>query len=361
MKPVLHRHSLSGLLGTCNGIICRSVSPSPSPHHTNRIWISTYSYLTTHTHETKPPIPYQPGVILSAQTYTPPPTPSYYNTWAYGKLRQDIAEQHSLQLCLQYPPAAGVPGRETFQLQIQRPIRVEDLARSQIVRAQVLNREPDLALPGLPAFTATAGVAVKLYDPLYYDFDDFNPNPFANCDAAFARETRTYLQLQPVYDYLTPRFYGSCSVDVPIPDKPSQMRPVRAILYDYVSGTSLASSEITDYTMPQRKAIMSAIMDHHSILWQMDVEHNDLHPRNVLVISAKEGEKADVRFIDFERAMCGTRAREGHIATTEPEPRTEIIKRWLDEDANDYAVDFLWFIDWPWNEWLRNEYTAYQV
>jgi serine/threonine protein kinase len=361
---VLTRHSYINQ-NTCTGMFRRSVlqrlgrtsrlTPRRVSPMSTRTW--RYSYLSRHPGESKPQIPYQPGVTLTAQAYAPPAPPKFHYSWAEGKVEEDIASLHPLQACLAHPPAEGTPGKETVGLRIQRPIRVRDPSNSQLVQVEVVNQDGNDA--GLSAFHHSTGVvAAKFYDPLYYEYDDGRPDPFANSDAAFAHETMAYHHLQPVYGILVPRFLGPYSVNIPIPGNIPSSRPVRCILYEYVPGTALHDTEIEDYSTSQQQAIMSAILDAHSILWQMDVSHRDLHPRNVIVVSAVEGQKADVRLIDFNMARCGQRAeRKGHVPSMELESRSAIVNRWRDEDMRHWMIDFAWLVDWPWNEWLENEYA----
>ena len=325
--------------------------------------MSTYgqysSYLTKHPDEQKPLIPYQPGCILNAQAYAPPQPPDYHYTWTHGQRKKDIAERYPLQLCLENPSAAGTLGNESLQLEIGQPIRVEDLANSQIAQVAVLDRETHGSESMLPAPADGTTIAAKFYDPLYYDFDESQADPFANCDAAFAHEANPYHHLRQVYGVIVPRFYGSYSADIPLPSSPSRTRPVRTILYEHVAGTVLGNVEREDYSTSQRQAIMSAVMDCHSILWQLDVVHGDLHPRNIIVVSAKEGERAEVRLIDLNMASVGLRAEyNGHVPTTRLEARSAIVERWFDEDLRDMMLDFEWLVDWNWTEWLQNEYPA---
>ncbi len=91
-------------------------------------------------------------------------------------------------------------------------------------------------------------------------------------------------------------------------------------------------------------------------LWQLDVAHVDLHPRNVIVLSVNEGKNADIRLIDLGEAVCGRRVNMGHVPTLEPESRSKIIERWMDKDLRDRMTDFAWLVDWPWNDWLLEEY-----
>lgn len=182
--------------------------------------------------------------------------------------------------------------------------------------------------------------------------------PSRYSDAAFATETRAYLHLQSVCGIVIPRFFGSYTIGVPVPEgSSSRLRPVRIMLYEYIPSIALADIDVNDYSTSQRQAIMAAVLDAHSILNQMDVIHPDIHPRNVIIVSANKGERAEIRLIDFADAWSGQRAeRDGHIPTQELEPRADIVEHWRDKDSRDSIRDFAWLIDWPWNEWLENEY-----
>jgi hypothetical protein len=186
-----------------------------------------YSYLATHPDEKKPPIPYQVGNVLSARSYSPPPAGDFYYTWAYGRIKDEIRDFHPLQLCLKTPPATGTLGDETVCLRIIHQIRVQDLSNSQVVKVKPIEWEGK----GYPLFLTarSSGVAAKLYDPMYYDFDENRPDPFANCDAAYAHETMAYSHLRPLYGTVVPHFYGSYTIDIPLLDDSTQSRPVRAI------------------------------------------------------------------------------------------------------------------------------------
>ncbi|KAJ4385428.1 hypothetical protein N0V93_009856 [Gnomoniopsis smithogilvyi] len=228
-----------------------------------------------------------------------------------------------------------------------------------------------------------ATIAAKLYDPLYVDFDDYCPDPFHNCDAAFALETEAYRDyLQPLYGTHVPHFYGSYTINVPIPDDTRQQhsgvstdelekcahstRPVRAILYEYIPGVVLSQAmEGQVYSQSQRKEIMRALVTAESRARQLDVlVERDFHPRNVIVTSAEEGQPADIRLIDFGAAQCGQRREyEAHVPTTEPEPLSRIVERWRDyddewKDPSNLRYPFLDLVDWEWDEWLRLEYAS---
>lgn len=352
-----------------------------------------YSYLNYHPDERKPTIPYQIGSKLHAVAYEPPKgNPHDWSRAAVGQLKDDLQNLPPLQACLKHPPAKGTPGTSSVQLRIIDHVRVGDLKNSQVLKAMVCGRDVRGGAPAAPTSPPTSAiVAAKIYDPLYADFDDCQPDPFYNSDAAFALETEAYRDyLQPLTGKTVPHYFGSYSIDVPISEDsprdapgPStgdhqspatatghgsrcRTRPVRAILYEYVPGIALREGmEDRLYNQTQRKEIMRALVTAESLLRQLDVLiEQDFAPRNVLVKSAEEGKPADIRIIDFGAAICGERRdEEGHAPTTEPEPMSQIIERWrnLDDDQFDIPsnirYEFEELVDWDWDDWLRKDYA----
>lgn len=71
---------------------------------------------------------------------------------------------------------------------------------------------------------------------------------------------------------------------MPVLDGISRLRPVRAILYEYIPGLALSAIDVKDYSTSQRQAIMAAVLNANSILVQMDIIHLDLHPRNIIIV-----------------------------------------------------------------------------
>ncbi|OTA64524.1 hypothetical protein K449DRAFT_392600 [Hypoxylon sp. EC38] len=312
-----------------------------------------YSYFATHSDEDKPPIPYKIGRTFRAQSYHPPPPPNYFHKWSSRNVQDKIRRLHPVQLCLQYPPAPGKPCNEELQLKIIDHVRVKDQKNSQVVLARPLSHRGGETL--LDKFILPNDIVTKFYDPLYYDFNEFHVDPFANCDAAFSHETLAYKYLQPLWGTVVPRYYGSYSVTVPLFDDATETRDVRAIFYEYVHGICLQDIAVRDYTQQQRQAIMRAIIRADSQMWQLDVNNLDLHPRNIILVSANEGEEAVIRIIDFDHCQCGTRVQS---PTLDPLPREEVLTRWLDSDFDDSMIYFRWLVDWPWDDWLENEYAG---
>lgn len=352
--------------------------------------------------ECKPPLPYEIGTHLIATAFDPPQGllkhPDDWYRGAHDELEDDIQNLPPLQACLKHPPAEGRLGNLSVQLEILEYIRVSDLKNSQVMKVKTsVVANPSTSdsshrhFDEISSFLKTPTswpcpdmiVAAKIYDPLYVDYDDCCPDPFHNCDAALVLETEAYRDyLRPLYGTYVPHFYGSYTIDVPIPEnnrfwqssfgtdrlgKPDfRTRPVRAILYEYIPGISLSSAmEEQMFNQSQRKKIMRALVTAESKTRQLDVLiERDFMPRNVVVTSAEEGQAAEIRLIDFGAVECGTRHKhEGHVPTTELEPICQIIERWRDyddkwKDPSNLRHPFLDLVDWEWNEWLRHEYVV---
>lgn len=321
-----------------------------------------YSYLATHPEALKPAIPYQPGAVFSARSHIPPKPPRGSQFYPTEASREEIKSTHPLELCFKHPPE-GQHGDVRLRLKVTQEIRVKDPGNAQLVLV-----EPTVVTPGgSPSFTTTSlmdwtssggQVVAKFFDPLYYDFDEYKFDPFVSSDATYRHEVEAYHRMQPLHGKVVPRFFGSYAVDIPLPnDYHIPTRPVQAVLYEYIPGILLASQEAMELSQSQRKAIMAAVINVYDKLWQLDVNFSDLHPRNMIVVSAEVGHKADVRYIDFGDASVGFRARQGeaHTPTLEPRPFEEVYQWWQDENL-DAIVDFKYLIDWPWNDWLKNEY-----
>lgn len=322
--------------------------------------IRGFTYLRKHPGERKPALPYDPGLVLEAQACAPPPPPPppFFGTTAKGQVEHDIEHLPPLEACLRHPPPGGSLRHERVRLEVKRQVRVRDLVSAQLMQVRILDRRGRKAQSELPDPANSTAIVAKLYDPLYSDWENGRLDPFQSSDHAFAAETKAYLHLKQVYGSLVPRYFGSYSVEVPVPgDNTIHTRPVRAILYEYISGSPLDEIEADNYSTSQRKAIMTAVINAYSILTQMDVAPLDFHPRNIILVSANEGEKAEVRLIDFGMAWSGERMeRDGYVPKPELEPRVDIVEHWYDKTMRDSMRDFAWLVDWPWNEWLVEEY-----
>jgi hypothetical protein len=138
---------------------------------------------------------------------------------------------------------------------------------------------------------------------------------------------------------------------------PPNRRPSEPTYRSISSGVAISDINVQEYSSSQHQAIMSAVMDTDSLMWQQNVSHCDMHPRNIIVVAAKEGERADIRMIDSDFSRCSIRALQGQVPSTQLEPRSAAVGRWLDKDILNSMYHFDWLVDWPWDQGLKDEYA----
>lgn len=202
-------------------------------------------------------------------------------------------------------------------------------------------------------------VAAKFYDPLYNDH--ILIDAWASADYSYRNEAQAYQRLKPLQGVVVPRFYGSYTVDMPVPQVAlqhhhAQSRPVRLVLYEYVDGTQLSSAEARLFSTKQRQAIMQKVLNSFSKMRQLGVYHCDFHPGNIIVLSAKEGQEADIRCIDLGHSKLSDPSY--GMPTLDAESRETVAEYCQDEDLCDCVLDFSPLIDWPWNDWLDKKYVG---
>ncbi|KAG8158436.1 hypothetical protein KVR01_011558 [Diaporthe batatas] len=316
-----------------------------------------WSYLAKHPDEAKPPLPYHSGATIPALRWDPPPNdPIFHNGGlAKGQLQEELQNEHPLATCLRYTEATDAPTEgERVELQVVDAIRVMDGRHSQIAKVKVLdnrsvheNSQSPLKL--LRGQTMTA----KFYDPLYQDIEDEMPDIFGNTYNACYRETCVYRQLKPLWGTVIPRFHGSFRAKVPVPGRPGRSRWVYAILYEYVPGTELSYIDVNEWSQAERMAIMKAIIDADSKMWQAGIYQRDLLPRNV-ILQGRPGRPVSVKVIDFDYAFFESDFNPDEDEL-EPEPPSVIVDRWTDELRCPVEC-FRDLVDWPWDEWIRAVY-----
>jgi serine/threonine protein kinase len=102
---------------------------------------------------------------------------------------------------------------------------------------------------------------------------------------------------------IIPTFYGSYSCELPIQDGITS-RSVRLILMESVPGTCVKDLRQMDFTQSERQNILRAIVDAESLLYTHNVQHRDIHPRNILLLG---GDVSTLRvvLIDFNKSLVG--------------------------------------------------------
>jgi serine/threonine protein kinase len=205
---------------------------------------------------------------------------------------------HPLDRCLLHPPAPGATGDSTIQLKIVDLVRAGDRHCAQLVTVQMDHVPPTKGLP------IHENLLAKFYDPLYFNHEQDDVDPFLFTNQDYSIETAIYNKVPFLQGTIIPRFYGLFTLELPVPEK-STTRPVRLILMERVPGKSMDQLRPKDYSQSERQDIMKVIIDAESLLYTHGVWHKDVHPRNVMLVidgSSVETPRPRVVIIDFGKA-----------------------------------------------------------
>ncbi|KAK2735608.1 hypothetical protein FQN55_002192 [Onygenales sp. PD_40] len=237
----------------------------------------------------------------------------------------------------------------TANLEIIDAIRAGDNHSAQLVTVLVKQVSPQNTLP------TDTKLPAKIYDPLYYDHEQDDADPFLCVDRDYSQETAVYRSLPNLYGTIIPRYFGSFTLKLPVDSKTT--RSVRLILMEIVPGTSMQQLKPTDFSQLQRQAIMKAVIDAETLLYTYNISHGDRHPRNTLVVNAAEASnRRRVVIIDFGRSSIGRtpflEEEERYLPGVEISP----LLRWNEAWGFWHAFDE--WIDWDWQAWLEDNYAG---
>ncbi|PYI05941.1 hypothetical protein BO78DRAFT_139100 [Aspergillus sclerotiicarbonarius CBS 121057] len=298
----------------------------------------------------KPGLPYVEGYEFSVIEHFPPEPliTSFILTPDEATKRENI---DVLTRCLTRNPIPGRRGSRCLRLKIREAIRVGDEKTSQIVLVDVISGQ-----------LSSTRVVAKLYDPLYYGHSNDDVDPFIWVDVEYTRESAAYRYLHGHGQKCgsIPDYYGSYSMDIRHSDH--QVRTVRLILLEHISGHPLTTLHPSDFPDSFWKAVMKQIVDVESQLYQINLRHGDTHPRNVMI----QGDKIDpsephVKFIDFGHASVG---RSPNPQNSDQETRflpgvyISPLLRWFQSRGREPVCHFEEWINWNWNEWLLGAYRS---
>lgn len=130
-------------------------------------------------HIPKPPLPYFTGQQLVVRSHSPP-SPTVGSCSLNPNTAYERESKHPLERCLLHPPLPGSDRPHTVLMEITGTIRVGDNQSAQLAAVQVLNVTPTTTHGLLTNQT----LVVKLYDPLYFDHDQDDADPFLCVDRA---------------------------------------------------------------------------------------------------------------------------------------------------------------------------------
>lgn len=300
----------------------------------------------------KPPVPYTPGWRFKAQSHiAPAPTPVVQHCCINSKNEKTERNQQSpIDRCLKHPPLPGKEGNGTVNLEVMDILKGGDGHNSQVFTARLLASDSTSEI--LPQ-KGTQLVA-KIYDPLYFDDDEGYLNPFLCVDKYYTHEANAYLSLREFQGQWIPRYYRSYTLRLPV--NSVQTRTVRMILVEQIQGMTMAHAQPNDFPQSTRQSILKSIVDLESRIYDANIWHLDLEPRNV-IITDPHSDLPRVVFIDFAHALFNRR-RDDPIALQLEYflgQYISLLLRWPESRSKREA--FYEWIDWDWDPWLETEFA----
>ena len=199
----------------------------------------------------------------------------------------------------------------------------------------------------------------KFYNPLYFDHKQDDADPFLCTDHDYSHETAVCKALYQLQGTIIPRFYGSYTCELPIPDGKTS-RSVRLILMENVPGICMQKLKPVDFTQSERQNILKAVVDAESLLYTHNVQHRDVHPRNILVLRSDVA-TLRVVLIDFGKSLIGRvpcRALPGEEQKYRLGVPISPLLRWNQAWWRHRQKVLDEWIDWDWQPWLEYHYGS---
>ncbi|ODH20502.1 hypothetical protein ACO22_05865 [Paracoccidioides brasiliensis] len=112
---------------------------------------------------------------------------------------------HPVDRCMLHPPLPGLTGKGTIRLKVDGPVRTGDQHSAQLVTVHMVDKTPEIS----DSIPTDKYLVAKLYDPLYFDHEQDDVDPFRYTDLAYSHETAAYRLLCPLEGTVIPRYYGS--------------------------------------------------------------------------------------------------------------------------------------------------------
>ncbi|KKZ60625.1 hypothetical protein EMCG_04698 [[Emmonsia] crescens] len=150
----------------------------------------------------KPDLPYITGKYLTVHSHNPP-VPTGNDCSLNPITVRERATIHPLQRCILHPPLEGSYGSTTANLEIIESVRAGDKCSAQLVTVQLKQVAPQNILP------TDNKLLAKIYDPLYYDHEQDDVDPFLCMDRDYSHEAAAYIALSKLYGTIIPRYFGS--------------------------------------------------------------------------------------------------------------------------------------------------------
>jgi serine/threonine protein kinase len=259
----------------------------------------------------------------------PPPTPVTYGSCLNRKPEKEEQNRRgALQTCLDFPPLPGNDGSFDVELEIAGLLRVKDNCNAQILVVRVCG-----ATPKGPGLLPGERFIAKVFDPLFVKTERGEVNPIRLMDKHYTHEVATYQMLCEFQGTKIPKFYGSFSWSVPVPEQEGRFRKVRLILLEHLPGISMEEANAKRFSIQTQKNMIKKIIDFETDIYARGIELTDLSPRNVMMTDPTNPTK--LHFLDFGDALFFDREKEN----------ISPLSRWADGDlVTPFGYD--WINDW---------------
>ncbi|KAK9248789.1 hypothetical protein V1506DRAFT_564232 [Lipomyces tetrasporus] len=244
-----------------------------------------------------------------------PPPPTWTDTSLTYELARERESIHPLERCLIHPPAL---------VKIVEPVRTGDRHNAKLVTIRTEYVPPELANASLQ--TVILSPKFMILSILIMSYVD----AFLFTDQEYSREAAAYTKLSFMQGTIIPKFYGTFTFGIPIPDK-GISRSVGLILLEAIPGKPMTQLEPTDYSQAERQDIIKALIGAESLLYTNDVWHRDIHPRNAWVGRA--------------HPLLAPEAAQKYLPGVPISP----LLRW---------TSFAAWIDWDWEPWLEQHFGS---
>jgi serine/threonine protein kinase len=266
--------------------------------------MSTHSSLTSSGLPSPPRSPpkgrqnlYVEGTKYTAKRHEPPTTFEMGYWTGCRPVLEVPGGSSQLDWCLANPPAPGITHEADEQsIEISSTIRIGEGYGAQLI-------------------LTTDGLVAKIYDPLYYKFQEHSDsnekiNVTDSADRDYITEVAAYSEFlgTPIAGSITPIYYGSWTLSIPYQsDGEEEFREVRLILIEYVSGTSMLDVDPSTLSERERENVMTKLIEADVALRFAGVSHEDLEPRNVMLsmqATSKDFADKNLRICIIDFACC---------------------------------------------------------
>lgn len=247
----------------------------------------------------KPDCPYQAGFTVEINSHIPPPPfgdPHYGRGPWPARNDIDIKSVTQTELVLAHPPferpntvSSSAPAA-TATLTILETLAVADGRGAQLVVCSVTPN---------PCPQGSKGFVAKIFDPLYYSFE--NPHAMHEASDTPWLADKDYSHEAAALDYLermrkggrtglaAPKYYGAWTFTLPITHAGKTVqRSVRLVLMEHIKGHSMRSvcldpALFSRYTEADRLDILAMVLVSDANQLHAGIDQRDLASRNVVL------------------------------------------------------------------------------